>query len=104
MKNIDVVLDENIKTYLERLSYEETALKEILITLIEYHQNDTSFLNAPLFLEYLEKYEKRYIELLMLREEILKTYTPQDIKGVSYGWEIYPYDGILRFKVYDVKE
>ena len=104
MTNINISLDGEIKTYLERLTYEEGGLREVLVTLIEHNQDDSTFLSSPLFTEYLNQYQKSFIELNILRQEVIDMYIPKETVGHNYTWELRISDGILRFIIQDDRE
>ena len=67
-----------IVDYLARLSYEMESHKNVIAELIERHKDDTSFIDAPLFKKYHERYEDACAAFQLGQNEFTETCIPKE--------------------------
>lgn len=89
-KTIKVTVDQELVNYIERLSYEEAAYKDIILTLLETHKGDPdgSSVDNPVFRSYQEKYSKAKAEYELAKERITKEYIPDCLKDHQTDWSL----------------
>lgn len=87
MKQI-IDIPENFSTMLEKLHYEFYTMKDNVTFLIEQNKDDPSFINSPLFESYHDKEIAKKLEYETMKQKLIDTYIPEDIKAKQHTWNM----------------
>lgn len=87
---IEIRVDQQLVDYIERLSYEEASLKDIILTYMDAHKSDAddSAINNPIFKSYQDKYIAAKSEYEIAKNRITKEYIPTCIENHKYEWNL----------------
>ena len=85
-RTIDV--QENFAVMLEKLHYEYNTMKENVTFLIDQHKDDSSFIDSPLFEKYHDREIAKKLEYESMKQELVDTYVPEDVKNRQYSWQM----------------
>ena len=90
MKTYTVEVNQELVNYIERLSYEEASYKDVILTMLEAHQNDTdsSVIKSPVFRAYQEEYSRVKAEYEMAKKQITEEYIPDCLKDHRTEWNL----------------
>lgn len=91
MKQIKIIVTQEMIDYLQRLNFEVQTREEIITKLIEMHKDDTDaslFVSKP-FVKYSEELARVKAEYELAKIEVEKLYIPKVLYGVhEYNWNI----------------
>lgn len=91
MKQIKLIVTQEMVNYLQRLSFEVQTREEIITKLLETHKDDVDdslFISKP-FLKYSEELSRIKAEFELAKIEVENLYIPDVLRGVhQYKWNV----------------
>lgn len=101
-KKLDLVVDQELVDYIERLSYEESSLKDIILTYLDAHKADAddSAVNNVVFASYQEKHFKAKTEYELAKQRVTHEYIPACLENHQYDWNLDYATNVLTITVY----
>lgn len=101
MKSFTVNVNQELVNYIERLAYEESSYKDVIMTLLEMHKGDPdgSSIDNPVFKAYQEKYANAKAEYEMAKNQITEEYIPDCLKEHKTEWNLDFATGELKISV-----
>lgn len=91
MKQIKLVVTQEMVNYLQRLSFEVQTREEIITKLLETHKDDVddSLFTSKPFLKYSEELSRVKAEFELAKLEVEKLYIPKVLYGLhQYKWNV----------------
>lgn len=91
MKKIEVIVEQEMINYLQRLNFEVYTREEIITKLLETHKDDVddSLFTSKPFLKYSEELSRIKAEYEIAKLEAEKIYIPNELYGQhQYNWSI----------------
>ena len=85
-----VEVSQDLVNYIERLDYEATSYKDVILTLLDAHKGDTdgSAIDNPVFKSYQEKFSKIKAEYDLAKNQITQEYIPDCLKEHQVDWSL----------------
>ena len=90
MRKFEIVVEQQVVDYIERLAFEVEGQKRIVKELIMENPNNPEFLDSPTFLKYQARYEEKSAEYELAKRELQETNIPSTILEHSnnVSWEL----------------
>ena len=90
MKKFTVEVNQELVNYIERLSYEESSYKDVIMTMLEAHKGDPdgSTIDNPVFKAYQEKYSRAKAEYELAKQKVTDEYIPDCLKEHQTEWNL----------------
>ena len=91
MKQIKLVVTQEMVNYLQRLSFEVQTREEIITKLLETHKDDIdgSLFTSKPFLKYSEELSRIKAEFELAKSEVENIYIPEVLRGKhKYNWNV----------------
>ena len=106
MNKIYVDLLESDLNHIQRTMYEHNAMQSVISMYLNDHANDADSraLDTPIFKAYQDRYAKKAMEYDNEKNALTEKYVPEDIKNVSYEWNVNFVTGQLEITVKDDNE
>lgn len=89
-KSFVVIVPQEFVNYVERLSYEESSLRNIIITYLDMHKSDTddTAINNPIFQSYQKKYMDASTAYEIAKSKITKDFVPECLSNHQVNWNL----------------
>ena len=100
-KVLKLEVSQELVDYIERLSFEEASLKDIITTYLDLHKEDKddSAINNPIFESYQKKYLAAKTEYELAKKRITAEYIPDCLLDQQYDWNLDFSSNILTINV-----
>ena len=89
-KELKIEVSQELVDYVERLSFEESSLKDIITTYLDIHKSDKddTAINNPIFESYQRKYVAAKTEYELAKKKITAEYVPECLLNHQYDWSL----------------
>lgn len=88
MKKIQIIVEQQLVDYIERLAFEVEGQKRIIKELILENATNPTFLDSDTFKKYQERYSERFAEYELAKKELEEVYVPKTLSEHDTSWEL----------------
>lgn len=97
MKHFEVKVNNETVDYIERLAFEVEGMKKVVKEIITDAQDNPAVLDGAAFQTYEKRYQERNAAYEVAKNELQKTWIPQDLQNKIVTWNLDFSTGILSF-------